>query len=122
MQTQIILYVLLGLVAGLASGVFGIGGGLIMVPALVILFGMSQHLAQGTSLAVMIPPVGILAALKYYQTGNLKVGIALWIALGFVIGGYIGAGLIQPINDLTLKRVFGILMALVSIKMILAKA
>lgn len=120
-MSQILLYVLLGLIAGAASGIFGIGGGLIIVPALVVIFGMGQHLAQGTSLAVMIPPVGLLAAWKYYQAGNVKIGIALWIAAGFVVGALIGATLIQPVSDTLLKRLFGVLMALVSVKLILGK-
>lgn len=120
-MNQVIFYILLGLIAGIAGGIFGIGGGLILIPALVIIFGMSQHVAQGTSLAVMIPPVGILAALKYYQSGNIKLNIALWIAVGFVVGGFIGASLIQPVNDITLKRLFGILLALSSIRMIMGR-
>lgn len=118
---NILLYILLGIIAGIASGLFGIGGGLIMIPALVFIFGMNQHTAQGTSLAVMIPPVGILAAYKYYQAGNLKISIAIWIALGFVVGGLIGASLIQPIQDITLKRLFGVFLAFLSIKLILGK-
>lgn len=121
MAQPIIWYLVLGLVAGLASGILGIGGGLIMVPALVLLFGLNQHMAQGTSLAVMIPPVGLLAAWKYYQAGNLNPGIALWIALGFVIGGYVGASLIQPVSDATMKKIFGLVMAVVSIKFIFGK-
>lgn len=120
-MNQILLYLLIGLIAGLASGVLGIGGGLIMVPALVLLLGMSQHMAQGTSLAVMIPPVGLLAAWKYYEAGNLKIAVGLWIALGFIVGAFLGASLIQPISDVILKRIFGVILALVSIKMIFLK-
>lgn len=120
-MNQIIFYILLGLAAGIASGIFGIGGGLIMVPALVLLFGMTQHMAQGTSLAVMIPPIGILAAWKYHQTGNLKISVALWIASGFIVGALLGATFIQPVSDIMLKRAFGIVMALVALKMIWGK-
>jgi len=120
-MNQILFYILIGLFAGVASGLFGIGGGLIMVPALVLILGMNQHLAQGTSLAVMIPPVGMLAAWKYYQTGNLKLNIALWIAAGFIVGAFIGASLIQPISDTLLKRLFGVVLALASVRLILGK-
>lgn len=120
-MSQILAYILLGLVSGIASGLFGIGGGLIMIPALVILFGFGQHMAQGISLAVMIPPVGILAAYKYYQAGHLRFDIATWIALGFVVGGLIGATLIQPVHDVTLRRLFGLVMAGLSLRLIIGK-
>lgn len=120
-MNQIFYFILLGLIAGIASGFFGIGGGLIMIPVLVLFFGMSQHMAQGTSLAVMIPPVGLLAAYKYYQTGNLKLDAAGWIALGFVIGGLLGATMVQPVPDTTLKKFFGILMAAFSLRLIFSK-
>lgn len=92
-----------------------------MVPVLVLALGMSQHMAQGTSLAVMIPPVGLLAVWKYYETGNLNISIALWIGLGFLLGAFIGATLVQPISEAMLKRLFGVLMGFISIKLILGK-
>ncbi|MBF0385462.1 MAG: TSUP family transporter, partial [Candidatus Omnitrophica bacterium] len=87
-MTQI-LYVLLGLVAGIFGGLFGIGGAIIIIPALVYLFGLTQHAAQGTTLAIMVFPVGFLAALRYYQSGNVNLSIAVFICLGFFFGGYI---------------------------------
>lgn len=120
-MNQILILLCIGFAAGLASGVMGIGGGLIMVPALVLILGLSQHLAQGTSLAVMIPPVGLLAAWKYYQSGNLDIKMALWIAGGFILGAFWGATLIQPITDTNLRRLFGFIMAAVSLKMIWGK-
>lgn len=92
-----------------------------MVPALVFFCGMSQHMAQGTSLAVMIPPVGLLAVWKYYQAGNLKPIVALWIAVGFIIGALIGASFIQPIEDTHLKKIFGVFLGLVSLKLMVGK-
>ena len=83
-------YILLGLVAGILSGLIGIGGGTIIVPALVLFFGMSQHLAQGTTLALLVPPIGILAAWQYYRQGYVDLHIAGLICLGFVIGGLHG--------------------------------
>lgn len=115
------LYVILGLVAGIFGGVFGIGGGTILIPALVYLFGLTQHQAQGTTLAIMVPPIGLLAALRYYYGGNVKLGMAGFICLGFFFGGLIGANLVHYLSDPILKRLFGIFLLLVSAEMILAK-
>jgi uncharacterized protein len=116
-----LLYVVLGLVAGVFGGIFGIGGGIILIPALVFFFGLTQHQAQGTTLAILIPPIGLLAALKYYYSGNVKLGMAAFICLGFFIGGYFGASLIQNLPDLLLKRLFGVFLLLVSLKMIFVR-
>ena len=115
------LYILLGLVAGIFAGMFGIGGATILIPALVFLFGLTQHQAQGTTLAILVPPIGLLAALKYYYHGNVKLGMAGFICLGFFIGGLIGASLIQNIADPLLKRLFGIFLLVVSLNMIFTK-
>jgi hypothetical protein len=85
------LYILLGLAAGVLSGMIGIGGGTIIVPALVLLFGFSQHAAQGTTLALLVPPIGILAAWTYYRQGYVDLTVAGLICLGFFIGGFLGA-------------------------------
>ncbi|MDD5194549.1 MAG: sulfite exporter TauE/SafE family protein [Candidatus Omnitrophica bacterium] len=114
-------YIVLGLLAGIASGLLGIGGGLILIPALVYIFGLTQHQAQGTTLALMIPPIGLLAALKYYQAGNVKLGMALFICLGFFVGGFLGATVVEKIPDILLKRIFGVILFLASLKMIFAK-
>ncbi len=116
-----VLYVLLGVVAGVSSGIFGLGGGTILIPALVFLFGLTQHQAQGTTLAIMVPPIGLLAAMRYYYSGNVKLGMAGWICLGFFFGGLLGANLIQNLPDLLMKRLFGVFLLFVSLKMILAK-
>ena len=116
-----ILYVGLGLVAGVLGGMFGIGGGSILIPAMVFFFGLTQHQAQGTTLAIMVPPIGILAAMRYYYSGNVKLGMAGFICAGFVVGGLIGAQLIQNVPDALLKKLFGVFLLIVSLRMILTK-
>lgn len=115
------LYVILGLIAGVLSGAFGIGGGTILIPVLVFLFGLTQHQAQGTTLAIMVPPIGLLAALRYYYAGNVKLSIAGFICLGFFIGGLIGAQFVQNVPDPVLKKMFGVFLLFVALRMIIAK-
>ncbi len=112
---------LLGVLAGVLSGLIGIGGGILIVPALIYVFGFSQHMAQGTTLALMIPPIGILAALEYYKSGNVDLRVAVLICLGFVVGGYVGAKIAVGIPDAILKRIFGAILMLVSIRMVFWK-
>lgn len=114
-------YVLLGLLAGTLSGLLGIGGGLILIPALVYIFGLTQHQAQGTTLAFMIPPIGLLAAIRYYQAGNVKLNIAMFMCIGFFIGGLIGAIFVEKIPGPLLKKVFGAALLLASLRMIFGK-
>jgi uncharacterized protein len=116
-----VLFIILGLIAGILGGMFGIGGGAILIPALVFFFGLSQHQAQGTTLAIMVPPIGLLAAMRYYQSGNVKLDIAAFVCLGFFIGGLIGANIIQGLPDMLLKRMFGAFLLLVSLRMIFTK-
>lgn len=116
-----ILYVILGLVTGIFGGMFGIGGGTILIPILVYLFGLTQHQAQGTTLAIMVPPIGLLAALRYYYSGNVKLGMVGFICLGFFIGGLIGAHFIQNLPDPLLKRLFGAFLLFIALRMILGK-
>jgi uncharacterized membrane protein YfcA len=111
----------IGIVAGVAAGMFGIGGGLIIVPALVLLYKMSQHAAVGTSLGAILMPVGALAAWVYWKNGNLNVRYSLLIAAGLLVGGFLGAKLVEPVSDLTMRRLFGGFLLLVSIKMIVGK-
>ena len=113
--------ILIGVAAGIASGFFGIGGGLLMIPAMVYFFNLSQHQAQGTSLAVLTPPLLLFAAIKYYNDGNVNLRMAVFIALGFVGAAYLGARFATFIPDPILKRLFGVLLLIVSIKMILGK-
>lgn len=118
---NILLYILLGLVAGTISGLIGIGGGVIMVPALVILFGFSQHQAQGTTLALMVPPIGLLAAWTYYNKGYVDIKIALLICMGFFVGGLLGAKFATAISPVSLRRIFGVALLLISLRMIFFK-
>jgi uncharacterized protein len=99
---------LVGLVVGMVSGVVGIGGGILFVPALVFLLGMDQHKAQGTSLGALLAPVGILAFYEYYRKGNADIRVAALLAAGFLVGGYFGAVGAQHIPDVWLRRVFAI--------------
>jgi uncharacterized membrane protein YfcA len=112
---------LLGLVAGILSGLIGIGGGTIIVPALVLFFGISQHMAQGTTLALLVPPIGILAAWTYYRQGYVDLHIAGFICLGFFIGGLVGAKIATSLSNIVLERIFGVALFLISLKMIFAK-
>jgi uncharacterized membrane protein YfcA len=114
-------FVLLGLVAGAFSGLIGVGGGVIIVPALVFIFGLSQHLAEGTTLALLVPPIGLLAAWTYYREGYVDLHIAGLICLGFFVGGLLGAKVANHLSNLALERVFGVAMLLISLKMIFAK-
>lgn len=114
-------FVLIGLCAGICGGIFGIGGAVVMVPALVLLFNFTQHQAQGTTLAAMIPPIGLLAAWNYYTQGHVKVLPAVLIALGFFFGGYIGSIFVVRVPPLMLKRLFGIFLFLISFKLIFLK-
>jgi hypothetical protein len=109
---------LVGLLVGILSGVIGIGGGILFVPALVWLTGMSQHKAQGTSLGALLAPVGILAFMEYYRNGNADLKVALLLAVGFLIGGYFGAAYAQHIPDLWLRRIFAITMIAVGGRML----
>lgn len=101
---------LLGIVSGYFSGLIGIGGGIIIVPALVLLFGFSQHSAQGTTLALLIPPIGILALISYYQKGYVDIKSAAIICLGFIIGGFIGGKMAIGFSEELLKKVFSIVL------------
>jgi uncharacterized membrane protein YfcA len=111
-------YIFLGLVAGILGGFLGIGGGTIIIPFLIFILGFSQHQAQGTTLALMVPPIGLLAALRYYHDGNVNIKAALFIGLGFIIGGLLGASFASPIPDATLKKIFGIYLVLIGCGMI----
>jgi len=108
---------LIGLLVGVLSGIVGIGGGIMFVPALVWLAGMSQHKAQGTSLGALLAPVGLFAFLEYYRKGNADIRVAALLAVGFLIGGYFGAAGAQHISDLWLRRVFAITLVVVGGRM-----
>jgi len=113
--TTIIILIVIGLLAGILSGIVGIGGGLIMIPMLTLFLGLSQHSAQGTSLAVMIPPIGILAAMNYYKAGFVEWKFAL------IIGGYFGSKFAVSVSAAVLQKIFGVVLLVAAIKMIFGK-
>jgi len=112
---------LVGLVVGLVSGVVGIGGGVLFIPALVWLAGMNQHKAQGTSLGALLLPVGIFAFWEYYRKGNADIHVALLLAAGFLVGGYFGAIGAQHISELWLRRIFALTLIAVGGRMFFMK-
>jgi uncharacterized protein len=111
----------IGVLAGSISGLIGIGGGIIMVPIMVLLLGMTQHQAQGTSLAVMVPPIGILAAMHYYKQGHIDLRFAAVIAVGFLIGGFIGGKFAVDLPEAVLRKSFAAVLLVVAVKMFFTK-
>jgi uncharacterized protein len=116
-----LLFVAIGLAAGVLAGIFGIGGGILIVPALILLANFPPQLATGTSLGVLLMPVGILGALAYYRAGNMKFTASLWIAAGLFVGAYFGAKLAQQTSPLVLRRAFAVFLVLVAARMWVAK-
>jgi len=120
-MNEMVIYILIGLSAGILGGFFGMGGGFIIVPALVILCGFTQLKAQGTSLAVLLPPVGLLAFLTYYRNGNVDIKVGIILCVTLFIGGLIGAQIVQSVNNDLLRKSYAVLMIMVSIKMLVGK-
>lgn len=118
--TTILILLAVGLLAGILSGFVGIGGGIVIVPALMITLGLTQHQAQGTSLFVLMMPVVFLAVMNYWKTGNVNWKFGLIIAISFVVGGFIGSKLSLRISPAIVKMVFGLIMAYLSINLILS--
>lgn len=116
-----IIFIIIGIVAGILSGLFGIGGGIIIVPALMFLAGFDQLKAQGTSLAVLLPPVGIMAFIQYYKNGHVDIKAGILIVIFLLIGSFFGAKFAQMLPMNVLKKSFGVLMLLIAVKMILSK-
>jgi len=115
------LALLVGVVIGVVSGIVGIGGGVLFIPALIWLFGMDQHKAQGTSLGALLAPVGIFAFLEYHRHGNADLRIALLLAAGFLAGGYFGAVGAQYIPELWLRRIFAIMLVVIGGRMFFSR-
>ncbi len=116
-----IILIAIGLLAGVLSGFVGVGGGILMIPLMMLFLGLSQFEAQGTALVAMLPPIGILAAMNYFKSGYVKWEYAVVIALTFVIGGYFGSKMSLSLNPTTVRKVFGVVMFFAAIKLIFSK-
>jgi uncharacterized membrane protein YfcA len=119
--TTILILVIIGLMAGVFGGMFGVGGAIIMIPALVYFLGVDQHTAQGTSVAIMLPPIGLFAAYNYYRAGQVNIWYAVIIAIAFMIGGYFGSMIALRLPENLMKKIFGILLILVALRMMFSK-
>lgn len=112
-----LLFLIVGLLAGVLSGVFGIGGGVVIVPALIFIGGFVPIAATGTSLGALLLPVGALGAYEYYKKGNLNIAASLWIALGLFLGAWLGARLAQHLSPVQLRRAFAVFLVLIAGRM-----
>lgn len=115
---EIAIVLALGLAAGILGGFIGVGGGVLIVPVLVLALGFEQHMAVGTSLGALLPPVGILGAYEYYRHGQLNVTYALLLGIGLLIGAYIGAVYAVKLPALLLRRIFAVFLLITSIRML----
>ena len=114
----VIILILIGLSSGMLSGLVGVGGGIIIVPALVFLLGFSQHEAQGTSLGLLLLPVGILAVLNYYKQGYIDMRVIAIMSIAFVIGGWLGSKLSLVLSEVLIKRIFAVILFYAAFKML----
>jgi uncharacterized membrane protein YfcA len=119
--SMLLILIIIGIITGIMAGMLGIGGAIIMIPALVFFMGFSQQSAQGTSLAVMLPPVGIIAAYNYFKAGHVNIKFAIILAVCFLVGSYFGSKLALNLPEPVLKKIFGVLLLLVAAKMLLSK-
>jgi uncharacterized membrane protein YfcA len=122
MDLRILAGIALGVGVGIISGLIGVGGGIVLVPALIFAFKMDQHMAQGTSLAMLLPPTGILAFLRYYNAGHADLKLGLFMSLGVFIGGYFGGKWAQAISGPTLRRVFAVILVATAVKLFFQKS
>ena len=120
-MNQIVQFIILGFVGGALAGILGIGGAIFIIPVLVFIFGWQQQMAQGTTLAMLVPPIGILAAWQYYKAGNVNLKVAGILCIGFFFGGLIGGYLANQLPADTLRKIFGVSLLLISLKMIFGK-
>lgn len=114
---EIIGLIILGIIAGVASGILGIGGAIIIIPALVLIFAFDQQTAQGTTLFLMVFPIGIMAALEYYRAGKINIVAGLIIAGAFVIGGYLGGKLAVDLNPSLMRKIFSVFLVAIAVRM-----
>ncbi len=119
--TQFLILIIIGLAAGFFGGTLGLGGGIIVIPALVLILGFSQHMAQGTALAFMLPPVTLLATLNYWKNGYVNWKMALVLSVTFFIGAYLGSAFAIQLPDKILKKIFSVLLLIVAIKIFFSK-
>ena len=118
---QIIILLVIGLAAGIISGFLGIGGGLIIVPALAMLLGYSQHQAQGTSLALLLPPIGIFAVLNYHKAGFVDIKAAALMCITFIVGSYFASKVAVELPENILKKIFGVFLLFYALKLFMDK-
>ena len=119
--STILILLVIGVITGVMAGMLGVGGGIVVIPALVMIMGLSQQTAQGTSLAMMLPPIGILAVYNYYKAGHVDFRFAILLAIAFIAGSYFGSKIAITIPQALMKKIFGGVLFLVSIKMLLSK-
>ena len=119
--TTVMILALIGLLAGTMGGMVGIGGGLIIVPAMVYLLGADQKTAQGTSIAIMLPPIGLFAAINYYKAGYINIKYAAIIAVTFLLGGYIGSKIAIALPEAVVKKIFAVFLIITAARMIFSK-
>jgi uncharacterized membrane protein YfcA len=120
-MVKIILLVITGVFAGTFSGLIGIGGGIIIIPILTFLFGFTQHQAQGTTLALFVPPIGLLAAYTYYKNGFVNLQAAIFICIGFVVGGWIGSKIAVNLSNFVLQKMFGVLLIVAGLYIVMIR-
>jgi uncharacterized protein len=113
-----IVIIIIGLAAGILSGLVGVGGGIIIVPALAFFLGFSQHQAQGTSLGILLLPAGIFAVINYYKQGYIDVKVVLFLFIGFLIGGWLGSKISLSLSETTVKKIFAIMLVAIGCKML----
>lgn len=118
---EILICIAIGAIAGILSGMFGIGGGIVLIPAFIFFLGFSQKMAQGTTLALMVPPIGILGAIAYFQKGYVNLKVAIIVCIAFFFSALIGAKLTIMMPTEILKKIFGIILIIVAIKLIFFK-
>ena len=120
-MVELLPYILCGLLGGVLSGLLGIGGAVVIIPMLIYFFGFDQHMAQGTTTALMLPPIGVLAFMQYYKAGYVDLKVAGLICIGMVIGGFFGGYLGTHLPANALKKVFGVALFVISMRMIFWK-
>jgi len=116
--STVLILVLIGIAAGVLAGLVGVGGGVIIIPALIYFLGFTQKEAQGTSLGILLLPVGILAVINYYKQGFIDIKVVIIISLAFIVGGFFGSKLALSVSQDTLRKLFGTLLLILAIKML----